>query len=480
MSVVTRTNRATNPSAASATTNFTAVAGTGGAATLSHNNGTDTENGLAGYVRQTWTNDTTANGGINYLQTGLSASTEYTMSLYVRSSVANTLRIEIQYQNSSSANVGSQINGTSTVMVADTWTRLNVTGTSGSGVDRAIVRVYTVSGTWDVDDTLDVDMYLIETGSTLNDYYDGAYEDSLGFVYAWTGTANASTSTATLYTPVLTLENFTDDPTDRVEVTIEDLIPTTHTVTVWRTSDGKRRPLRGYRGVEIVGSDFVVDYEPPLNQLLTYELEILSGEGTGGPIAQATTTLTPATVHGWIQDPLDPQSAIKVYAVAGPAGEPTLLPSAMATLDYLANVSIMEVMGSNEPVALLGQRMLAGNVPFHFFTDAAQQSTDLRNLLLQASILLIRPGADWGNSLPGACYVAPPNPQEAPVGITFGHAYTEWKFAASLVRAPSMNVVIPFWTYQDWQDLWSTYQQAQTALSGATYLDVKKSPATGA
>ena len=64
-------------------------------------------------------------------------------------------------------------------------------------MDRAIVRVYTVSGTWDVDDTLDVDMYLIETGSTLNDYYDGAYEDSLGFLYAWTGTADASTSTAT-------------------------------------------------------------------------------------------------------------------------------------------------------------------------------------------------------------------------------------------------------------------------------------------
>ena len=190
------------------------------------------------------------------------------------------------------------------------------------------------------------------------------------------------------------------DPTDRVEVTIEDLIPTTHSVTVWRTSDGKRRALRGYRGVEIVGSDFVVDYEAPLNQLLTYELEILTGEGTGGPIAQATTTLTPATVHGWIQDPLDPQSAIKVYAVAGPAGEPTLLPSAMATLDYLANVSIMEIMGSDEPVALLGQRMLAGNVPFHFFTDAAQQSTDLRNLHYPTREQLAAAGVAYGEALP--------------------------------------------------------------------------------
>lgn len=479
MSVVTRTNRATNPSAATATTNFSSVAGTGGTAAIAHRALTDTNDGLSGYVRQTWTVGTSANGGINYLQTGLSASTQYTMSLYVRASKANTLRIEVQYQNSSSTNVGSANNGTSTAMTIGEWTRLNVTSTSGAAVDRALVRVYTVSGTWAAADTLDVDMYLIETGSVLNEYYDGAYADTNGFLYAWTGTANASTSTATLYTPVLTLLAKTDAPTDRVEVTITDLAPTTQSVTVWRTADGRRRVVRGYRNVEIVGSDFVNDYEPPLNQLITYELEVLLGENVGGPTAQATVTVTPTTVHGWIQDPLDPESAIKVFAVAGPAGEPTLLPSAVANLEYLADISMMQVMGSDEPVALLGQRMQAGNVPFHFFTDAAQQATDLRNLLKQASILLIRPGADWGPSLPGACYVAPPNPAEAPVGIIWGNAYTEWKFAASLVRAPSMNVVIPFWTYQDWQDLWSTYQQAQTALSGKTYLQVKKNPATG-
>jgi hypothetical protein len=456
------------------------VAGTSGTAALSYQSGTDSADGLAGYVRNTWSVATTvASGGINMLQTGLSASTQYTLSLYVRASKVITVRIAAQFQNSSSTNVGSSNNATAVALAANTWTRLNITATSGAAVDRVVLRAEATSGLWANGDKLEVDCVLIETGATLNNYYDGSYNDTLGFVYSWTGTANASTSTAALYTPVLTLAALTNDPTDRVEVTITDLAPTTHTVTVWRTSDGKRRALRGYRGVEIVGSDFVVDYEPPLNQLLAYELEVLTGVGTGGPSAQATITLTPATVHGWIQDPLDPQSAIKVYAVAGPAGEPTLLPSAVATLDYLANVSTMEIMGSNEPVALLGQRMVAGNVPFHFFTDAAQQSTDLRNLLTQASILLIRPGADWGNSLPGACYVAPPNPQEAPVGIIWGNAYTEWKFAASLVRAPSMNVVIPFWTYQDWQDLWTTYQQAQTALSGKTYLNVKKSPATG-
>jgi hypothetical protein len=479
MSVVTRTNRATTPTAASATTNYSWVAGTGGTASIAHRALTDTNDGISGYVRSTWTAATTAaSGGVNYTQTGLSAATQYTLSLYVRASKAITVRAAAQFQTSSSTNV-NLVNGTATALTANTWTRLSVTGTSGASVDRVVLKAEATSGLWANGDTLDVDMVLIETGATLQAYFDGAYVDGLGYIYAWTGTANASTSTGALYTPALALVVKYDAPTDRVEITLTDLPPTTNQVTIWRTADGRRRAVRSYRNVAVVGSDFVTDYEPPLNRLLTYELEVLSGEGMGGPSAVSTVTVTPTEIHGWIQDPLDPDSAIKVFAVAGPAGEPTLLPSAVAQLEYAADVSMMNVMGSDEPVALLGQRMQAGNVPFHFFTDAAQQATDLRNLLKQAPILLIRPGSDWGPSLPGACYVAPPVPVESPVGIIYGNAYTEWKFASSLVRAPSMNVVIPFWTYQDWQDLWTTYQQAQTALSGKTYLQVKKSPATG-
>lgn len=479
MSVTVRTNRATNPSAASASTNYSSVAGTSGSASLAHRTEDDTEDGLGGYVRATWTVATSvASGGINYLQTGLSGSTAYRTSVYVRASKVITMRVAVAFQNSSSVTQNT-VTGTATALAAGTWTRLDVQGTSNASVDRALVRVEATSGLWANGNTLDVDMVLIEQTSTLQPYFDGAYSDGLGYLYAWTGTANASTSTATLYTPALALLDKHDAPCDRVEITVTDLPPTTNNITIWRTADGRRRPVRGFRNFPVIGSDFVTDYEAPLDQLLSYELEVTAGEGVDGPAAVAQITLTPDTVHGWIQDPFDPDSAIKVYAIAGPDGEPTLLPSAVAQLDYEADVSIIKVLGSDEPVALLGQRMVASNVPFHFFTDAAQQASDLRNLLKQAPILLIRPGADWGSSLPGACYVAPPSPQEAPVGVVYGHAYTEWKFASSLVAAPSMNVVIPFWTYGDVDDLWTTYQQAQTALSGKTYLQVKKSPATG-
>lgn len=479
MSVAVRTNRATNPSAATATTNYTSVAGTGGTASIAHRAFTDTDDGLSGYVRSTWTVATSAaSGGINYLQTGLSASTQYRISVYVRPSKAITVRVACAFQNSGGTTQNTA-NGAGVALVANVWTRIDVLGTSNATVDRGLVKVEATSGLWANGDTLDVDMLLIEQTAILQEYFDGSYTDGLGVIYAWAGTANASNSTATLYTPALSLVAKYDAPCDRVEITITDLPPTTNAVTVWRTADGRRRPVRGFRNVEIVGSDFTTDYEPPLNRLLSYELEVTAGEGVGGPAAAQTVSVIPSTAYGWIQDPLDPDSAIKVYAVAGPAGEPTLLPSAVAQLEYEADTSIMKIMGSDEPVALLGQRMVASNVPFHFFTDAAQQATDLRNLLKQAPLLLIRPGSDWGPSLPGACYVAPPTPTESPVGIIYGNSYTEWKFASSLVRAPSMNVVVPFWTYGDWQALWATYQQAQTTLNGKTYLQVKKSPATG-
>lgn len=479
MSVTVRTNRATNPSAASATTNYSSVAGTGGTASLSHNTGDDTVDALPGYARNTWTVATSsASGGINYLQTGLSGSTAYRTSVHVRASKVITMRVAVAFQNSSGVTQNT-VTGTATALAAGEWTRLDVQGTSNGTVDRALVRVEATSGLWANGNTLDVDMLLIEQTTTLQPYFDGAYSDGLGVLYAWAGTANASLSTATLYTPALALVHKSDAPCDRVEITVTDLPPTTNEVTIWRTADGRRRPVRGFRNFPIVGSDAVTDYEAPLDRLLSYELEVTSGEGMDGPAVTEQITITPATVHGWIQDPLDPDSAIKVYAVAGPDGEPTLLPSAVAQLEYEADTSIIKIMGNDEPVALLGQRMQASNVPFHFFTDAAQQASDLRELIGQAPILLIRPGADWGPSLPGACYVAPPVPQESPAGIIYGNPYTEWKFTSSLVMPPSMNIVIPFWTYGDVEDLWATYQQAQTALSGKTYLQVKKSPATG-
>lgn len=312
----------------------------------------------------------------------------------------------------------------------------------------------------------------------LGGYFDGSSPAAFGVMYAWTGTSDASTSTATTYTPVLTLLVKRDTPTDRVEVTITDLTPTENVCTLWRAADGKRQAVRSFRDRPVTGSDFVEDFEAALGRTLTYELEVTAGVGAGAPSSTAATSIPvdPADAFGWIQDPLDPATALKIYGDVGPNGEPALKGSAIKSLEYAANVSIIEIMGSPDPVALIGQRRSASGVSFAMVTDAAQQAADLRRLLLQAPLLLVRPDPAWGAALPGLCYIAPGAAKELPIDEAWGGSLINWELESPLVAAPTMNVVIPLWTYGDVAALWDTYEQAQTALSGKTYLEVRKSP----
>lgn len=68
------------------------------------------------------------------------------------------------------------------------------------------------------------------------------------------------------------------------------------------------------------------------------------------------------------------------------------------------------------------------------------------------------------------------SPREQPVDEAWGGKLVRWELVGDLVAAPTMNVLVPLWSYGDVKNLWSTYQQAQTALAGKTYLDVMKSP----
>jgi hypothetical protein len=361
-------------------------------------------------------------------------------------------------------------------LTANTVARITVTSTSTSTTDRVVLTAAASTGTWANGDIFDGDNIQIETGATASEFFDGGYASGNGTVYAWTGTANASTSTATVYDPTLTLLYKSDAPGDRVEVTLTDLHPSTHNVTLWRTADGERMPVRSYRKVDVVGSDFFVDYEVPLKRLVNYELEVLSGVGLNGPSAEASITV--AATNGWIQDPLDPTSMIPLLANEG-TGQPVLMDSAIKQLEYAVEQSIINILGSKVPVALMGERMAANNVPFNMTTNAAQYATDLRELILQTPLLLIRTLPEWGAGVPGLFYTSAPVARELPINEAWGGTLTEWQFTSGLLAAPTMKVVIPTWTYGDWQALWATYQQAQTTLAGDTYLQVKKSP-TGA
>lgn len=486
MSVTVRTNQSTNPTVQIDATNWAAVAGTGGTASGARNSGAGYDG--TGFYRVSWTVATTAvSGGFTHLITGRAASTAYSDQVWVRSSKIQRVQLKADYRNASNTVVNTAT-GTAVVLAANTWTLITVSGTSGAAVTNTLLTAQAVTGTsgvnWANGDTFDGDFVTAVAEATPGAGFNGNTVDAGAKMYDWTSTAGASTSTETTYTPALALVAQTDSPCPRIEVTISDLTPTDNTVNLWATADGVRVPVRGAKGLTVTGSGFVTDYEAPLGRTVTYDLEITSGLTLGAVTPSQSATITPPVDSAgkalwWIQDPLVPGSALALAVTRGDSTRPTLTSAAVKALEYESDISIIPVAGSALPVAIGGQRMAASGVDFSMFTRTAQATTNLRNLLKQTSTLLIRPPGARNDGITGQFYAAIPRPKEHPVTVAFGGTLTRWSIEGSSVAAPAASILVPVWTYGDVQALWTTYQQAQTALAAKTYLQVLKSP-TGA
>lgn len=479
MSIVTRTNYATNPSAASAT-NYAAVAGTGGTAALAYNAGVSYSG--TGFDLVTWTVATTAvSGGASYTQTGLAATTQYSHQIWVISSITQKMALSAQYRNSSHTNVGAATNGTIVSLTAGVWQQLTVTATSGAAVTEVVLSAAATTGgaVWPIGATLGVEAVLIELAATPGAYFDGSFVNGLSIVYSWLGTANASLSTAVIYTPSITCLVKNDAPTDRIIITVADLVPGDSLVNLWRTADGRRATVAGAKHWIVNTSNAITDYAPPLGRVISYDLEVLTGTSAGVATPTATATVTqPGTPHGWIQDPLVPSSAIPLYGDVGPTGEAGLDDSAVKNVEFNASITILPIQGSPDPIALIGQRQSGSNIAFDMTTDSTVHAGELLTLMQQAAPLLIRTLPEWSAALPGLCYLAIPKEVYLPQNEAWGGTVIHWSLTGDLVAAPTSNVLVAVFTYTKVAAIWSTYQQAQTTLSGLgrKYIDVLKSP----
>jgi hypothetical protein len=243
-------------------------------------------------------------------------------------------------------------------------------------------------------------------------------------------------------------------------------------VSVWRTADGERNPVRGARGTTIVDAGFVTDYDAPLGRPVFYEVEVITGPG--GASRTLTPTMTVESATGWLMDPLVPQSAVPVVGGEGEDG-PYLRGEALAQLEYAADVSLINIMGSDKPMALFGQRMAARGVPLSLGADLLENNVKLKQLLLSTAQLLFRPLPEFGD-LPGTMFVSIPSAVEIPVDVAEGSYLTWWDLKADTVAAPVLKVLTATFTYGDVALLFATYQQKQDAAAGKTYLDDLKSP----
>jgi len=401
----------------------------------------------------------------------VTASTAYNFSAYIRTSATpRAVTPVIVWYTSAGAVISSSL-GTP-VTDGFSWLRANVQATSPSNAAFCAVQLAYASEA--ASEVHYIDAALLEKTTILGPFFDGSFTSGGGVAYAWTGTANASTSTMATYVPTVTVVGKTDAPCPRVEVTIQDLGTGTTIYNIWRTADSVRKIVRSSRNRSTVGSDALIDYEAPLGRTLTYDIEVVSGLTYLSPTNPGTATVTSAT--WWIQDPLVPSSAIPLAVSSQDTAIPCLTAAAVKGLEYAADVTIIPILGSSEPVALMGTRQVAGGVDFSMFTRAAEATTTLRNLIQQTPLLLVRTNGVRNDGVPALAYFVSAKPVEHPVTVAFGGTLTNWQLQGDLVAAPSLNVLVPIWTYGTVAALWATYQQAQTTLAGKRYLDVLKSP----
>lgn len=267
-------------------------------------------------------------------------------------------------------------------------------------------------------------------------------------------------------------EALTDDPCPRVGLTITGLGVGDSVVSVWRTADGERNPVRGARRTTIVDAGFITDYDVPLGRPVFYELEVISGPG--GPSRTLTSTITVSSATSWLMDPLIPQTAVPVVGGEGDQG-PYLRGEALAQLEYAADVSLINIMGSDKPMALFGQRMAARGVPLSVGADLLEHNVRLKQLLQSTAQLLFRPLPVF-DYLPGTMFVSIPTATERPVDVAEGSYLTWWDLQADTVQAPVLKVLTATFTWGDVSLLFDTYQQKQDVSAGKTYLDDIKNP----
>jgi hypothetical protein len=238
----------------------------------------------------------------------------------------------------------------------------------------------------------------------------------------------------------LALQVYTDSPCPRVGITVGGFSTgQTTRVNVWRSSaGGKRRLVRGWKARAIIGADFGYDFEVPVGRPVTYELQVVQGGDTGpGPVA----TVTVNTPYGWVQDPLVPSTAV---AVTGDSDQrvPTVRGSSFSSMTYTVGMGVVPILGSDEPVALAGQRRIAAKVDFSMTTHSPDQATRLRTALLTAMPVVVRPLPSWG-PLPDLMYLAAPDIDEQPVTVPFGGTLTRFVCVGDVVAPQNADVLVP-------------------------------------
>jgi len=136
----------------------------------------------------------------------------YTASVYVATSRPAYARVDVVFYNSSGGVIGradgpsEHVAGEFQPTPARMWSRIEHTFTAPAGTATATFEVYVTrepDGYAEVGDRTWFTNMLVERSSVAQAYFDGSFADTTAINYGWTGTANASISTASQLVPAV-------------------------------------------------------------------------------------------------------------------------------------------------------------------------------------------------------------------------------------------------------------------------------------
>lgn len=249
-------------------------------------------------------------------------------------------------------------------------------------------------------------------------------------------------------------------PQPRVEVFIDDadLDPAAHTITVLQLSKWGTVNVRNATRRSAAGGFAVFDYEVPPGVSVTYRVEQFDDDGVSLGFALNMAAQVDIPV-GWavISDPLVPANALLVRAEAPFAD---VLKRSRPTAYYRAG---------HDTIALSGMRSLLQQVNLRCFTDTAVDR-EMLAAIVGESMILVRTMPQM--RLPGSFYASVPDEVMDPFG--FEGDVDEWDLVGNEITRPSMDVVVPVYTWQDIIDYYPTW--ADLIADRATWLDVLRNP----
>lgn len=387
---------------------------------------------------------------------------------------SKTITLQPYWERTSPTYTGGS-GGAAVSCPANTWTQLTGTLTMTAAQADATSTGYGFgflsTAAWAINDVTYTDEIIVERNVTaLTTYFDGNTPLMTGgnYSYKWSGTANASTSVKDYYG--IWAEQVAAAGAPRVQVTAVGLGGTAVTTQVTRKAGRETWSVPGWKKRNTLSGETYTDVTPPLGRPVTYTL-ISNG------LTINTMTITVTSTTGWVQDPLNPESAMPVETTAD--GGPAILALSKAALKRLSYGAVYEEetpLGGQYPIVRANDRQGASGVEFHLNAYSNVTSDALQQLVMDTPIILFRGLPSWG-SIPALAYLVG-DVEEAPFNRARGGQFTAWVAAGKLAAPVSLGPLTGSVTNQMVQDNLTGRTNASIQSTSATQrnIDVQANP----